>query len=88
MTDVQMIGKPPVALGDRVGPSAIAVVAPDPLARGYAQMAQTSASEPKRDVRIFHSLREAVVWIRRQTPAGSGSAPHKSGSPADVTRLL
>ena len=64
--DVLAIGKPPVALGERVGSSPIAVVAHDPFVGGDARMAYRYARQPVGNIRIFHSLAEAVVWIRTQ----------------------
>jgi hypothetical protein len=64
--EVLEIGKPPVALGERVGSSKIAVVAPDPRAAGDARMSRDTNRE-RPEVRIFHSLAAALAWLRHGT---------------------
>jgi hypothetical protein len=68
-TEVVQIGQPPVALGERVGHSRIAIVAPDSKAAGDARMSRNYANAPRAGVQIFHSLGAAVGWLRNDGTA-------------------
>jgi hypothetical protein len=67
-TDVRAIGEFVATIGDRIGPSSIAVVVPDKLTFGFVRMGELRANQPQLDVGIFYSLPEAVQWLEQKEP--------------------
>jgi hypothetical protein len=73
-TDVRAIGEFVATIGDRIGPSSIAVVVPDKLTFGFVRMGEMRANQPQLNVSIFYSLPEAVQWLeQKQPPAAPAS---------------
>ena len=67
-TDVRAIGEFVATIGDRIGPSSIAVVVPDKLTFGFVRMGELRANQPQLDIRIVYSLPEAVQWLEQKEP--------------------
>jgi hypothetical protein len=67
-TDVRTIGEFVATIGDRLGPSSIAVVVPDKLTFGFVRMGEMRANQPQLNVSIFYSLPEAVQWLQQKQP--------------------
>jgi hypothetical protein len=73
-TDVRTIGEFVATIGERLGPSSIAVVVPDKLTFGFVRMGEMRANQPQLNVSIFYSRPEAVQWLQhRQLPAATAS---------------
>jgi hypothetical protein len=73
-TDVRAIGEFVATIGDRIGPSSVAVVVPDKLTFGFVRMGEMRANQPQLNVSIFYSLAEAVQWLeQKQPPAAPAS---------------
>ena len=68
-SDVRAIGEYTATLGERIGPSSVAVVVPDRVTFGFVRMGESFANQPQLSVRVFYSLPEGVEWLRTQTPA-------------------
>jgi hypothetical protein len=80
-TDVRTIGEFVATIGERLGPSSIAVVVPDKLTFGFVRMGEMRANQPQLNVKIFYSLPEAVEWLQQKEP------PAKSADTAGPARL-
>lgn len=68
-SDVRAIGEFTATLGDRIGPSFVAVVVPDQVTFGFVRMGESYADQPQLSVRVFYSRQEAVEWLRTQATA-------------------
>ena len=68
-SDVRAIGEYTASLGERVGPSLVAVIVPDQLTFGFVRMGESYANQPQLSVKVFYSRSEGVEWLRTQTPA-------------------
>ena len=72
-SDVRAIGEHTASLGERIGPSSIAIVVPDQVTFGFVRMGESYANQPQLSIKVFYSRPEAVEWLRMQTPAaGTG----------------
>jgi hypothetical protein len=69
--EVRAIGDFVAALGERIGPSRVAVVVPNSLTFGFVRMAETQANQPQLTVRPFYSLAEAADWLQGETSKAS-----------------
>ena len=70
-TEVRAIGDFVATLGERIGPSHVAVVVPNSLTFGFVRMAETQANQRQLTVRPFYALPEAVDWLQSETSTAS-----------------
>jgi hypothetical protein len=75
-TDVRTIGEFVATIGDRLGPSSIAVVVPDKLTFGFVRMGEMRANQPQLNVSIFYSLPEAVQWLQQREPPAAPASTY------------
>jgi hypothetical protein len=67
-TDIRAIGDFVATIGERIGPSSIAVVVPDKLTFGFVRMGEMRANQPQLNIQVFYSLPEAVQWLHQKRP--------------------
>lgn len=67
-TDIRAIAEFVATIGEKLGPSSIAVVVPDKLTFGFVRMGEMRANQPQLNVSIFYSLPEAVEWLQGKQP--------------------
>ena len=70
-TEVRAIGDFVATLGERIGPSRVAVVVPNSLTFGFVRMGESQANLPELTVRLFYSLAEAADWLQGETSKAS-----------------
>jgi hypothetical protein len=69
--DIRAIGDFTATLGERIGPSSVAVVVPNTLTFGFVRMGEAQANQPQLSVRIFYELDAAMAWLLGQPTASS-----------------
>jgi len=62
--DIRAIAESIARFSDRLGPSRIAIVAPDTLTFGFARMTESLANPERMRVSVFYSREEAISWLR------------------------
>ena len=75
-TDVRAQADTVIRLDDRIGPSKVAIVVPNPLAFGYARMYELHAARAQVESQVFYSRNEALAWLEtmRASPEGESGA--------------